>query len=83
MISAGYRNPLYDGAPVPTSPAPSTLYPTDPPILPATAPPPKLTMPLVEVLRASNPSQPNIVTEIRYSSQNSTARDYVMLTWSE
>src|SRR4051812_41334680 len=24
MISAGYRNPLYDAAPVPTSPAPST-----------------------------------------------------------
>ena len=45
MISAGYRNPLYDGAPVPTSPAPSTLYPTDPQIIPATAPPPKLTMP--------------------------------------
>jgi hypothetical protein len=26
MISAGNRNPLYDGAPVPTSPAPSTLH---------------------------------------------------------
>ena len=31
-------------------------------------------------LRASNRSQPNTVTEIRYSSPNSTARDYVMIT---
>jgi hypothetical protein len=31
------ENPLYDGAPVPTSPAPSMLYPTNLPIIPATA----------------------------------------------
>jgi hypothetical protein len=37
MISTGNRNPRYDGVSVPTSPAPSTLYPTDPPIIPATA----------------------------------------------
>ena len=27
MISAGLRNPLYDGAPVPTSPAPLNALP--------------------------------------------------------
>jgi hypothetical protein len=32
------------------------------------------------VLRASDPSQPNTVTEIKYSSRNSTAHDHVMLT---
>ncbi|MGH3821075.1 MAG: hypothetical protein ACRDRE_25700, partial [Pseudonocardiaceae bacterium] len=37
--------PLYDGAPVPTSPAPSTLHTDDPPIIPVARPPPKLTMP--------------------------------------
>ncbi|MGH3688461.1 MAG: hypothetical protein ACRDSM_26140, partial [Pseudonocardiaceae bacterium] len=42
---AGNRNPLYDGAPVPTSPAPSTLHTDDPPIIPVARPPPKLTMP--------------------------------------
>jgi hypothetical protein len=31
------------------------------------------------VLRASNPSQPNTVTQIRYSSRNSTVRDHVMI----
>ena len=46
MISTGKRNPLYDGAPVPTIPAPSTLHADDPPIIPVTRPPPKLTMPL-------------------------------------
>jgi hypothetical protein len=35
---------------------------------------------LAAVLRASNPSQPNTVTAIRYSSRNSTARDHVMIT---
>jgi hypothetical protein len=29
------------------------------------------------------PDQPNTVTQIRYSSRNNTARDHVMLTWSE
>jgi hypothetical protein len=38
---------------------------------------------LAAVLRASNPSQSNTVTEIRYSSRNSTARDHVTLTWNE
>jgi hypothetical protein len=37
MISAGKQNPLDDGVAVPTNPAPSTLYPTNPPIIPATA----------------------------------------------
>jgi hypothetical protein len=37
-------------------------------------------MSLAAVRRASNPSQPKIVTEIRYSSRNSTARDHVMIT---
>src|SRR6185312_10907390 len=37
MISAGNRNPLYDGVPVPTSPAPSTLHTDDQPISPTTA----------------------------------------------
>jgi hypothetical protein len=32
------------------------------------------------VLRVSNPSQPNTVTQIRYSSRNSTARDPAMIT---
>jgi hypothetical protein len=32
---------------------------------------------LAAALRASNRSQPNTVTEIRYSSPNSTARDHV------
>jgi hypothetical protein len=36
-------------------------------------------MSLAAVLRASNPSQPKIVTEIKYSSRNSTACDHVML----
>ena len=40
-------------------------------------------MSLAAVLRANNPSQPNIVTEIKYSSQNSTACDHVTLTSSE
>jgi hypothetical protein len=40
-------------------------------------------MSLAAVLRASNLSQPNIVTEIKYSSRNSTACDHVTLTWSE
>jgi len=31
---------------------------------------------LAAVLRVSNPSQPNTVTEIRYSSRNSTAHDH-------
>jgi hypothetical protein len=31
---------------------------------------------LAAVLRVSNPSQPNTVTEIRYSTRNSTARDH-------
>jgi hypothetical protein len=35
---------------------------------------------LAAVLQASNPSQPNTVTQIRYSSRNSTARDHVMIT---
>ena len=37
-------------------------------------------MSLVAVLRASNRSQPNTVTEIRYGSRNSTVRDHVMIT---
>jgi hypothetical protein len=40
-------------------------------------------MSLAAVLRASNLSQPNTVTEIRYSSRNSTARDHAMFAWSE
>jgi hypothetical protein len=35
---------------------------------------------LAAVGRASNPSQPNTVTEIRYRSRNSTVRDHVMIT---
>ena len=35
---------------------------------------------LAAVLRVSNPSQPNTVTEIRYSSRNSTVRDHAMIT---
>jgi hypothetical protein len=37
-------------------------------------------MSLAAALRASNPSQPNTVTAIRYSSRNSTARDHAMIT---
>ena len=40
-------------------------------------------MSLAGVLRASNLSQPNTVTEIRYTSQNSTARDHLMITWMQ
>lgn len=36
-------------------------------------------MSLAAALRASNPSQPNTVTQIRYSSRNSTARDDAMI----
>jgi hypothetical protein len=36
-------------------------------------------MSLAAVLRASNPSQPNTVTQIRYSSRDSTARDHVTI----
>jgi hypothetical protein len=36
---------------------------------------------LVAVLLASNPSQPNSLIVIRYSSQNNTVRDHVMITW--
>lgn len=36
-------------------------------------------MSLAAVLRVSNPSQPNTVTQIRYSSRNSTACDHVMI----
>jgi hypothetical protein len=43
----------------------------------------KISMSLAAVLRASNPSQPNTVTQIRYSSRDSTARDHAMFTWSE
>ena len=42
-----------------------------------------ISMSLAAVLRASNLSQPKIVTEIKYSSRNSTARDHVMLTCSQ
>ena len=35
---------------------------------------------LAAVGQASNPSQPNTVTEIRYRSRNSTARDHIMIT---
>jgi hypothetical protein len=37
---------------------------------------------LVAALRASSPSQPNTVTEIRYSSRNSTGRDPAITTGS-
>ncbi len=37
-------------------------------------------MSLAVALRASNPSQPNIVTEIKYSSLNSTAPDHGRIT---
>ncbi len=40
MISTGNRKPLYDGAPVPTSPPRPTTQ-----TIPVTRPPPKLTMP--------------------------------------
>jgi hypothetical protein len=40
----------------------------------------QISMSLAAVLPANSLSQPNIVTEIRYSSRNSTARDHVMLT---
>ncbi len=40
-------------------------------------------MSLAAVLQASNLSQLNTVTQIRYSNRNSTARDHVMLTSSE
>jgi hypothetical protein len=40
-------------------------------------------MSLAAVLRASILSQPNIVTEIKCSSRNSTACDHATLTWSE
>jgi len=36
----------------------------------------RISMSLAAALRASNLSQPNTVTEIRYSSRNSTARDH-------
>lgn len=38
----------------------------------------RISMSLAAALRASNSSQPNTVTAIRYSSRNSTARDHVM-----
>jgi hypothetical protein len=34
---------------------------------------------LAAVLRMSSPSQPNTVTEIRYSSRNSTASDHGLI----
>jgi hypothetical protein len=36
-------------------------------------------MSLTAVLRASSLSQPSTVTEIRYSSRNSTASDHVVI----
>src|SRR6185312_4278924 len=36
----------------------------------------RISMSLAAALRASNPSQPNTVTEIKYNSLNSTARDH-------
>jgi hypothetical protein len=56
MISTGKRIPLYNGAPVPTSPAPSTPYPTNPPIIPATA--------TTQVDGASRPPAPVDVAEL-------------------
>jgi hypothetical protein len=44
MISTGCRNPLYDGAPVPTSPAPLNAL-SNQSIVSATASSTKLTMP--------------------------------------
>ncbi len=35
------------------------------------------------MLRASSPSQPNTVTEIRYSSRNSAASDHGLITGTE
>jgi hypothetical protein len=40
-------------------------------------------MSLAAVLVASSLSQLSTVTEIRYSSRGSTARDHVMITWSQ
>jgi hypothetical protein len=40
----------------------------------------RISMSLAAVLRASNPSQPNTVTEIKYSSLNSTALDHGPIT---
>jgi hypothetical protein len=40
-------------------------------------------MSLAAALRASNPSQPNTLRAIRYSSRNSTAGDHVMIVWSQ
>jgi hypothetical protein len=37
-------------------------------------------MSLAAALRASNPSQPNTVTEIKYNSLNSTALDHGQIT---
>jgi hypothetical protein len=36
----------------------------------------QISMSLAAALRASNPSQPNTVAEIKYSSLSSTARDH-------
>jgi hypothetical protein len=73
VISAGNRKPLYDGAPVPTSPAP--LDPNDPPIIPVAGPPPKLTMPVVAKYlcavaspRVEHPGRVNVGTGTHESS---------------